>query len=143
MKPLEAHVMVSNFGTSSAYLEVEIGMGIQDIAEKAIPVMCPIHFVKSWLFWVSEYIIPLGNGDSPAHMTISSRSVLTFWKDLAHVVFLDYFLEETFPHLFSAGGFPCRVRVDLGCLCAKLSDWATRMEPGFSWDSAMHRHVSF
>lgn len=47
MKPLEAHVMVSNFGTLSAYLEVEIGMGIQDIAEKAIPVMCPIHFVKS------------------------------------------------------------------------------------------------
>lgn len=117
------------FGIPSAYVEVEVGMGIQDTAEEAIPVICPIHSVKSWLFWVSEIVIPLGNEDSPANMTINSRSGLLYWRELLMLlmlVSLDYFLKETFPHLLSAGGFPCRVKVDLRWLYAKLSDWATR-----------------
>lgn len=45
MKPVEVHLMGSvSLRPPSVYLEVEVGTGIQDAAEKAFPVVCPIHF---------------------------------------------------------------------------------------------------
>lgn len=45
MKPVAVHLMGSvSLGPPSAYLEVEVGTGIQDAAEEAFPVVCPIHF---------------------------------------------------------------------------------------------------
>lgn len=139
------HVRWVIFGTPSAYLEVEVGMGIQDRAEEATPVLCPIHFVKSWLFRISEIVIPLGNEGSPTNMAINSMSVLICWRELLTspmLVSLDYFLEETFPHLFSAGGSPAEWKWILAACVLNCLAEPPECNQGFP-ETIIHGSTSF